>query len=61
MLTTDCSHLLPPCPPCSWDTEAVGKSTESYLQELWIRFPLKSAVKLFGPNFIKKNQPYDRS
>lgn len=56
MLTTDYSHLLPPCPTYSWDTKVVGKSTESYLPELWIRFPLKSAAKLFGPNLMKEKK-----
>lgn len=55
MLTTEYSHLLPPCPTYSWDTEVAGKST-IFLQQLWSGFPLKSASKLFRPNFIKKKK-----
>lgn len=46
MLTTEYSHLLPPCPTYSWGTEVVAKS-KIFLQELWSRFPVKSASKLF--------------
>lgn len=52
MLRTVYACALPPCSIFSWDTEVVSKSRESYLQELWLRFPLKLAAKLFGPNFI---------